>query len=67
MAADAPVREIVGFHLDDESAWVADLVCGHTVHMRHEPPWQSRPWVLTDEGRASMLGATIECRKCASS
>ncbi|HEY7235299.1 MAG TPA: DUF3565 domain-containing protein [Gemmatimonadaceae bacterium] len=67
MAANTPARAIVGFHLDDDSDWVADLACGHTVHMRHEPPWQNRPWVLTEQGRAGMLGVNIECRKCAPS
>ena len=67
MATEAPARAIVGFHLDDESDWVADLACGHTIHMRHDPPWQKRPWVLTEEGRASMLGVTVACRKCGQS
>jgi hypothetical protein len=25
---------------------VAELSCGHTQHLRHQPPWQSRAWVL---------------------
>jgi hypothetical protein len=57
-------REITGFHQDDEKQWVADLVCGHTQHVRHNPPWQSRPWVITEEGRAGKVGSTLECRKC---
>ncbi|HKW48000.1 MAG TPA: DUF3565 domain-containing protein, partial [Gemmatimonadaceae bacterium] len=57
-----------GFHVDDEEQqWVADLECGHTVHMRHDPPWQQRPWVLTHDGRAAMIGAAIACTKCAQS
>ena len=64
---DAPGRRIVGFHMDDEQQWVADLECGHTVHMRHEPPWQLRPWVLTSDGRAAMIGVVIACTKCAQS
>ncbi|MCU4386288.1 DUF3565 domain-containing protein [Acinetobacter haemolyticus] len=28
-------QAIVGFHLDDENHWVADLACGHTQHLRH--------------------------------
>ena len=63
---DVPKRAIVGFHLDDEGHWVADLECGHTQHMRHDPPWQNRSWVLTPEGRAGFIGVRIECRKCAS-
>ena len=58
-------RRIVTFHRDDAGIWVADLECGHTQHLRHEPPWQSRPWVLTAEGRDSFLGRPLECVACA--
>jgi hypothetical protein len=27
-------RTIVGFHLDDEQQWVAELECGHDQHVR---------------------------------
>jgi len=43
---------------------VADLACGHTQHMRHQPPWQSRAWVLTDDGRQRFIGTAIPCRPC---
>jgi hypothetical protein len=43
---------------------VAELECGHTQHLRHTPPWQVRPWVLTSEGRASRIGTRLPCRKC---
>jgi hypothetical protein len=57
-------RKIVGFHQDAECHWVADLECGHTQHVRHEPPWMSRPWVITEEGRQSRLGTVLNCVKC---
>jgi Protein of unknown function (DUF3565) len=57
-------RRIIGFHQDAEGHWVADLECGHTQHVRHEPPWMNRPWVTTPEGRASRLGVTLNCKKC---
>ncbi|MBX5496417.1 MAG: DUF3565 domain-containing protein [Bryobacteraceae bacterium] len=57
-------RAIVGFHLDEEGHWVADLECGHTRHVRHQPPWTERPWVLTPEGRAQFIGFQLECVKC---
>lgn len=57
-------RRIVGYHQDDEGHWVADLECGHTQHVRHDPPWQSRPWVTTAAGRAEKLGMTLDCRDC---
>ena len=57
-------RRIVGFHQDEERHWVAELECGHTQHVRHTPPWQVRPWVLTAEGRAGRLGECLPCRAC---
>jgi len=42
-------QPIVGYHLDDEGHWVAELACGHGQHVRHDPPWQVRPWVTTPE------------------
>jgi hypothetical protein len=60
----APPRAIVGFHEDDEGHWVADLACGHGQHVRHAPPLQSRPWVLTAEGRAARVGTMLPCMRC---
>jgi Protein of unknown function (DUF3565) len=57
-------QTITGFHPDDDQHWAAELACGHTQHVRHDPPWQSRPWVQTEAGRASKLGQTLHCRKC---
>ena len=60
-------RKIVGFHQDEERHWVADLECGHTQHVRHDPPWQTRPWVTTEAGRASFIGRALGCVECARS
>lgn len=57
-------QAIVGFHIDEENHWVADLACGHTQHVRHDPPWQNRPWVLTGQGRKEKLEVMLECKKC---
>ncbi len=57
-------RKIVGFHRDADGAWVAELACGHGQHVRHAPPWQSRPWVLSEQGRAAHLGAELPCTSC---
>ena len=57
-------RRIVGFHTDDEGHWVAELACGHTRHVRHDPPWQNHPWVTTPEGRHRFLGMEIGCAVC---
>lgn len=57
-------QKIMGFHQDDEQHWVAELACGHSQHVRHDPPFLLRPWVLTPEGRASFLGHELSCRRC---
>jgi hypothetical protein len=57
-------RKIVSFHQDDEQHWVARLECGHNQHVRHNPPWTNRPWVVTPEGRAAAIGAELNCKKC---
>ena len=44
-------QAMIDFHLDEENHWVAELACGHTQHVRHTPPWQNRPWVMTEQGR----------------
>jgi hypothetical protein len=58
-------RRIIGFREDSDGHWVAELECGHTQHVRHEPPWQERSWVLTPEGRAAMIGTRLDCPRCA--
>lgn len=61
---EAVQRRIIGFHQDEEQHWVADLECGHSQHVRHDPPWQNRPWVLTEESRARFIGVELTCVKC---
>ena len=57
-------RAITGFHQDERGDWVAELACGHGQHVRHRPPWQLRPWVVTEEGRRAHLGVIPDCRRC---
>jgi hypothetical protein len=57
-------QPIAGYHQDEEHHWVAELACGHFQHVRHDPPLVERPWVLTEDGRASRRGATLACKKC---
>ena len=57
-------RKVVGFSQDAEGDWVAGLSCGHGQHVRHQPPWQLRPWVQTEEGRQAHLGILLDCVKC---
>lgn len=57
-------RAIIGFYEDVAGDFVAMLECGHEQHVRHKPPLVERPWVLTAEGLAAMIGNAIECRAC---
>ncbi|HUN52857.1 MAG TPA: DUF3565 domain-containing protein [Candidatus Sulfotelmatobacter sp.] len=63
--AVAAERRIAGFRQDVEGQWVADLDCGHSRHVRHQPPWQERAWVTSVAGRRTHLGSTLTCRRCA--
>ncbi len=57
-------RKIIGFHQDEAGDWVAELECGHGYHVRHQPPFQDRAWVLTEKGRFEHLGVEVECIRC---
>src|SRR5262245_43008801 len=57
-------RSIISFHQDEAGHWVAELKCGHTQHVRHNPPWSNRPWVVSEEGRQQMLGHPLYCKLC---
>ncbi len=57
-------RPITGFHQDEDGYWVAELACGHSQHVRHNPPWELRPWVITETGRQSRLGTALACVRC---
>jgi hypothetical protein len=58
------LQQITGFHQDDEEDWVAELSCGHGQHVRHNPPWRYRPWVITQAGRDEKLGESLNCMTC---
>ncbi len=57
-------RAVIGFVQDEQGHWVAELVCGHSVHVRHDPPWTLRAWVITEQGRAERIGTQMECKRC---
>lgn len=61
--AQAAAR-VLDFHQDEDGHWVADLSCGHTQHLRHQPPWQNRAWVLDSEQRHRQLGQAFACGWC---
>jgi len=58
------LRRITGFSQDDQGDWVAALSCLHGQHVRHRPPFQDRPWVLTEAGRAGRIGTDLDCPLC---
>lgn len=55
---------IIGFHQDELDDWVAELSCGHSQHMRHQPPFFNRPWVIDSLERANKLGHILDCKQC---
>lgn len=57
-------QAIIGFHQDEHGDWVADLACGHVQHVRHQPPFMNRPWVLSPQGRTRHVGQMLGCRLC---
>lgn len=57
-------RPIVGYHRDEVDEWIAELACGHNQHVRHRPPFQRRPWVVDEAGRAARIGAPLDCPLC---
>lgn len=57
-------QAIIAFHQDEFKHWVADLACGHTQHVRHDPPWQERLWVIGEDGRSEKIGSELNCVIC---
>ena len=57
-------QPIIDFAQDEAGDWVAYLACGHRQHVRHQPPWINRPWVLTAAGRAEKIGIFLNCKAC---
>lgn len=57
-------RTILAFRRDEDGDWVAELVCGHSQHVRHQPPWINRSWAITAAGRRTMLGQRMRCGWC---
>lgn len=55
---------ITAFNIDENGDWVAFLSCGHKQHVRHQPPFLDRPWVITEVGRSEKLGEPLDCVRC---
>jgi len=58
------LRQIRGFHQDEDGVWIAELSCGHGQHVRHTPPWQNRAWVVDAAQREAKIGAELDCVHC---
>jgi tellurite methyltransferase len=58
------LQAIVSFRVDDDGVWVAELSCGHSQHVRHQPPFQNRAWVTSEAGRLAHLGSELDCVYC---
>lgn len=57
-------QAITGYHQDEYGDWVAELACGHGQHVRHQPPFFNRLWVVSEIGRKEHLGTYLNCKKC---
>ena len=57
-------RAVRDFDQDSEGHWRAQLECGHAIHVRHDPPWTIRAWVLDREQRAGRIGSFMDCKRC---
>ncbi|TBU89731.1 DUF3565 domain-containing protein [Pseudomonas dryadis] len=57
-------QTLVDFRQDEDGHWVAVLSCGHTQHLRHQPPWQNRAWVLDETQRRAHIGQNFRCGWC---
>ncbi len=57
-------RPITNFDQDEEGQWVALLSCGHSQHVRHQPPFVERGWTQSESGRADALGQMLDCPQC---
>jgi len=58
------LRKIVGFHMDENRDWVAELDCGHQQHVRQNPPHTGHHWVTTLQGRLEHMGQELSCSAC---
>ncbi|MBX8502282.1 DUF3565 domain-containing protein [Pseudomonas cichorii] len=58
---------VIDFRQDEDDHWIVVLSCGHTQHLRHQPPWQSRAWVLDPQQRQQKIGQGFRCGWCAKS
>ena len=57
-------RAMTGFRRDDDGAWVAQLSCLHSQHIRHQPPFWEAAWIEDDGARAERVGQSLDCPLC---
>ncbi|WP_090239655.1 DUF3565 domain-containing protein [Pseudomonas guineae] len=58
------LARVLDFRQDEHGDWLAVLSCGHTQHLRHQPPWQNRAWVLDATQRNAQRGKPFRCGWC---
>ncbi|MGH9535686.1 MAG: DUF3565 domain-containing protein [Terriglobales bacterium] len=44
---------------------VLGTLLGTQGHVRHRPPWETRPWVVEEEGRRRQIGQILFWARCA--
>lgn len=59
-----PQARIVAFSQEEAGVWVAQLECGHSRHVRHEPPFKLAAWVTEASERAQRIGTALTCALC---
>ena len=57
-------QKIYAYHKDEFDNWVTELECRHNQHIRHNPPFINRPWVMTLQSRNEKIGQYLNCVKC---
>ena len=58
------MEKITGFDLEEDNHWGTDVSWGHTKYVRHNPSWQQRKWVLSDNGRNDFIEFELEFKSC---
>jgi tellurite resistance-related uncharacterized protein len=58
------LRRILGFRVDGEGDWAAQMSCFHNRHIRHDPPFKQAAWVLDPAGREAHIGSEMDCPLC---
>jgi len=58
------IRTVVGSHQGANGDWVAELSCGHQLHLHHRPPFPDPAGALDPAGAADRLDTPLACPHC---